>query len=85
MGRPLLKLHYLDSHTITAILEFCRETKTPLRGLIPRLPYEVDQQALYAAIRGDAVTQQTKAALETLPTVLQSELPSHSIAPVTSH
>ena len=62
MGRKATKIHFVNPDAAAYLISL----KLNAQELIFRMPYAIHPQSLYAGLRGDAVTQETKEAIETL-------------------
>lgn len=73
MGRKTTKVHFVnadDSHFLRQYVEF---HKIKIADLKFKLPFPIHPQSLYAGIRGDVVTEETKEAIETLAASLRKQ------------
>lgn len=83
MGRKQTKVHFLASEHIQYVKQYLKRTHQRPLDLQKHLPYPLHSQSLYAALRGDAITEETKEAVELMVTELRAQ-PHVPLAPTWS-
>ncbi len=71
MGRKTTKIHFVNADDVKTIKQYLKANQATLAELRYHLPFPLHPQSIYAGLRGDVVTQETKEAIEAAATALR--------------
>lgn len=73
MGRKTTKTHFVNPDDVQFLKKHLKQHQARLASLRFHLPYPLHTQSLYAGLRGDVVTEETKVAIEAAAVSLREQ------------